>query len=451
MLTEKVYSTIIKYNMIEKGDKVLVGFSGGADSLFLMLSLTEIKKYIDFDIYAAHLNHGIRGIEAISDENFVTDFCKNNNIPFFCKTVNIPEISRENKISEETAGRNERYKFFNEICQKHSINKIAVAHNMNDSVETTVYNMIRGASLNGLCGIKPVNDNIIRPIIEVSRDEIEKHLEQIGECYCTDSTNLTDLYTRNKIRNVILKNMREINPSVIQTIYSNSLNLRNDDEFINDYVKKLNCISDVDNTISINKKVFNNQHISVKFRIIRRAFEMLKGNCEGISSSHLEIISKADSSGKIYDMPGGIKVTVSFDKIVFMCEMNKHQGFEYNYTIGEKIEYMPGIYLSSTYCDSYLPGENDCLYIDADKLKTKNLILRSRRDGDKFIPYGMKESKKLKKYFTEQKIPSYKRDEIPLITDSENIVCIVPYRISDLYKVNETTKNIVKFEITKEK
>ena len=451
MLTDKVYGTIIKYNMIINGEKVLVGFSGGADSLFLMLSLIEIKKHIDFDIYAAHLNHGIRGVDALNDENFVKEFCKRENIPLFCKTVNIPQISRKNKISEETAGRNERYKFFNEICKDNNINKIAVAHNMNDSVETVIYNMIRGASLNGLGGIKPVNNNIIRPIIEVSRDEIEGYLKEFEISYCTDSTNLTDLYTRNKIRNVILKNMREINPSVIQTIHSNTLNLRNDDDFINDYIKKLNCISAEDNNVLVDKKIFDKEHISVKFRIIRYAFELLKGSCEGISTAHLEIISNAGISGRTYDMPGGIKVSVSFDKIVFMCETNKQSGFEYNYTIGETTQYLPGMFLTSFYCDKYYPEDTNCLYIDADKLKTKHLKLRSRLDGDKFIPYGMKTQKKLKKYFIEQKIPSYKRDEVPIIIDGENIVCVVPYRISDLYKVSENTKNIIKFEITKEK
>ncbi len=451
MLTEKVYGTIIKYDMIKNGEKVLVGFSGGADSLFLMLSLIEIKKHINFDIYAAHLNHGIRGIDALNDENFVVDFCKKESIPLFCKTVNIPQISRESKISEETAGRNERYKFFNEICKENNINKIAVAHNMNDSVETVIYNMIRGASLNGLGGIKPVNNNIIRPIIEVSRDEIEGYLKKYERSYCTDSTNLTDLYTRNKIRNVILKNMREINPSVIQTIHSNTLNLRNDDDFINDYTKKLNCISAEDKNVLVDKKIFDKEHISVKFRIIRYAFELLKGNCEGISSAHLEIITNASISGRTYNMPGGIRVSVSFDKIVFMCETNKQSGFEYNYTVGETTEYLPGMFLTSFYCDKYYPEDTNCLYIDADKLKTKHLKLRSRLDGDKFIPYGMKTQKKLKKYFIEQKIPSYKRDEVPIIIDGENIVCVVPYRISDLYKVSENTKNIIKFEITKEK
>ena len=214
MLVKKVYDTVVKYNMIEKGDKILVGFSGGADSLFLVLLLIELKKIIDFELYAAHLNHGIRGNEATRDENFVFEFCKTNNVKLFTKHINIPEISRIQKISEETAGRNERYKFFNNICKKNGFNKIAVAHNMNDSVETVIHNMIRGASLKGLSGIKPVNGNVIRPIIEISRDEIENYLFTNNYSFCTDSTNLANIYTRNKIRNVILKEMAKFVLSV---------------------------------------------------------------------------------------------------------------------------------------------------------------------------------------------------------------------------------------------
>jgi len=215
MLIEKVYSTIVKYNMINEGDRILVGFSGGADSLFLIHSLIELKKRINIEIYASHVNHGIRGDEAKKDENFVREYCLKHNILLYNKNVDIPEISEKNKISEETAGRNERYKFFKEVCQKNNINKIAVAHNMNDSVETVIHNMIRGASLNGLCGIKPVYKNIIRPIIEVTRQEIELYLKENDLTYCTDSTNACDIYTRNKIRNNILKCMSEINPSVV--------------------------------------------------------------------------------------------------------------------------------------------------------------------------------------------------------------------------------------------
>jgi len=451
MLIEKVYSTIVKYNMINEGDRILVGFSGGADSLFLIHSLIELKKRINIEIYASHVNHGIRGDEAKKDENFVREYCLKHNILLYNKNVDIPEISEKNKISEETAGRNERYKFFKEVCQKNNINKIAVAHNMNDSVETVIHNMIRGASLNGLCGIKPVYKNIIRPIIEVTRQEIELYLKENDLTYCTDSTNACDIYTRNKIRNNILKCMSEINPSVVQTVYLNSINLRNDELFISEYAKSLNCVSYDGADIVIDRSIFSNQHISVKSRIIMHAFEMLKGNCEGISGNHVEIIINATDSGRVYNMPNGVNVCISFDKIVFMNSDKRSSWFEYNYKIGEKLEYLPGLFLESSYCDKYNSDDKNCLFVDAELLNNSVLKIRSRLDGDKFIPFGMTSQKKIKKYFTELKIPAYKRNEIPLILDGDQVVCVVPYRISELYKTSKETKKVVKFKITKEK
>lgn len=451
MLTDKVYSTIIKYNMINEGDRILVGFSGGADSLFLMHSLIKIKKLINFELYCAHLNHGIRGEEAKRDENFVKEYCLNNDVILFTKTVDIPAISHENKISDETAGRNERYKFFNEICENNNINKVAVAHNMNDSVETVIHNMVRGASLNGLCGIKPMHENIIRPIIEVTRQEIESYLNCNGINYCIDSTNACDIYTRNKIRNKIIKDMAQINPSVIRTVFSNCINLRNDDSFIGEYAKSLNCLSSDGENVTIDKNIFDKQHISIKSRIIMQAFEKLKGSCEGVSAHHIDIINSASDSGRVYNMPGGVNVIISFDKIVFMNELKSNIHFEYNYRIGEKLEFLPGMFLNSSFCDKCNIDDKNALYVDADLLNNDILKIRNKIDGDKFIPYGMNLSKKIKKYFTELKIPAYKRNEVPLILDGEQVVCIVPYRISDLYKVTNKTKNIIKFEITKEK
>lgn len=448
---KKVYDTVINEIMITNNDKILVGFSGGADSLFLLLSLIEIKKYIDFDIYAAHLNHGIRGCEAKNDEKFVTEFCKKNNITLYKKNVSIPEISKREKISEETAGRNERYKFFNDICQQNGFNKIAVAHNMNDSVETVILNMVRGSSLKGLCGIKSKNNNIIRPIINIRRDEIEKYLDETDNPYCTDSTNLTDIYTRNKIRNIILKTMSDINPSVVETINSNTYNLKTDDDFIGNYALNLKCIRAEGNNIIINRNTFEMQHTAIKNRLLLEAFCCINGDCNGIGSSHLLILNSKLTTGNEYNMPNNVVVSVSSDKIVFSKGNINSVKFIYDYNIGDVLEYINNQKISTSYCSSFDTGDKSSLFIDADAIKNKTLTIRSRNDGDRFIPYGMKNHKKIKQLFMELKIPSWERDSVPLIVDGDEIVAVVPYRVSELYKVNENTKNIIKIQITKEK
>ncbi len=448
---QKVYNTIINEHMLESKDSILVGFSGGADSVFLMLSLIKLREYMEFDIYAAHLNHGIRGAEADSDETFVTEFCKKHNIKLFVKSIDIPKISKDLKLSEETAGRNERYKFFAEICTQNDIKKIAVAHNKNDSVETVLLNMIRGSALKGLCGIKPVNGNIIRPIIEISRNEIEQYLNDINQNFCTDSTNMTDVYTRNKIRNVILKSMSEINNSVINTIYSNLQSLNNDENFLELYCKNLACITAKENEIIINKTIFDKQHIAIKNRILLNAFQMINGNCSNISSKHLEILLNSKFAGKVYSMPGNVNVKVSYNQIVFSKNNDEYTRFEYVLHPGESIELFNNVYLHSNYCQTMNLAEKNAVFIDADKLKSDKLIIRSRQDGDRFIPYGMKTPKKIKDFFIDSKIPVYKRNEIPILVDGDEIAALIPYRVSELYKVTDKTQNILMIKITKEK
>lgn len=447
---QKVYDTIIKYSMIKSGDKVIVGLSGGADSVFLTLALLEIRNVLDFEIYAAHLNHGIRGDEAKRDEKFAENFCKINNIPLFIEYRDIPAISKRDKISEETAGRDERYKFFRELLDIHALDKIAVAHNANDNVETVILNMIRGSALKGLGGIKAVNDNIIRPMLNIKRCEIEAYLALRGQEYCTDSTNLSDIYTRNKIRNNIIKSMAEINPSIIDTVNSNIESLNEDEEFISSYAKKLGCISQSENDIIINRNIFDMEDISVKKRILQIAFKKIKGDCSNISNIHLSILSKHTQSGKTYDMPNGIKVIYSSDKIIFSNDFDDKLKYFHEYTIGDTIDFCKGIKITSSFCRDADFTDKTAVYLNADMLNGAKLILRSRKDGDSFIPYGLKHTKKLKQFMVDMKIPIGEKNKVPIVSVGDEIIAVLPYRIADKYKIDYKTQNIIKIQMIKE-
>ncbi len=447
---QKVYDTIAKYGMIKKGDRVLVGLSGGADSVFLTLALLELKSILDFEIYAVHLNHGIRGDEAQRDENFVKDLCRNKNIPLFSEHKDIPSIAKEKKISEETAGRNERYKLFISLCSIHNFSKIAVAHNANDNVETVLLNLIRGSALKGLCGIKPVNNNIIRPIIDIKRCEIEEYLSFNNQPYCTDSTNLCDIYTRNKIRNNIIKSMEEINPSLIDTVTSNLEVLNNDEEFISSYASNLRCITKSDEDIIINRNIFDKENISVKKRILLTALESIKGNCNNISSSHLSILSQGTISGKSYDMPDGIKALYASDKIIFTKKNDNGIKYFHDLKLCGETEFCKGIRIVSSYCGKADFSDKTAVYLNADVIKNPKLTVRSRNDGDSFIPYGMTHQKKLKQFMIDMKIPLNEKNKIPIVLDGDEIAAVLPYRISDKYKINSETKNILKIQMIKE-
>ncbi len=210
-MNNQLIRTVEKYKMLEIGDKVIVALSGGADSVALLNALNSIKEKYSLTVFAAHINHGLRGAEADRDENFCKILCKNYNIQLFVKKSDVKALAKQQKISVELCGRNVRYGFFEELAKKFNA-KIATAHTASDNAETLIYNITRGSGINGAGGIAPVRDNIIRPLIEVTRSQIEEYCKTHGLSYVTDSTNLTDDYTRNRLRHLVITELKNINP-----------------------------------------------------------------------------------------------------------------------------------------------------------------------------------------------------------------------------------------------
>ena len=439
--------------MISDNDKILVGLSGGPDSVFLLNVLLKLKSEYNIEVAAAHINHMIRGADADNDELFCEDICKNAGIEFYKISLNIPEISRQHKISEENAGRIERYKFFNKICDDYGYNKIAVAHNMNDSVETILLNLIRGCSLNGLTGIKPINNNIIRPILNVKKSKIIEYLDYYNIKYCIDNTNHENLYTRNKVRNVILESMKEINPSVVETIIANADNIRNYDDYIKTQCENLNCIQSKDGTIIIDNEILKKQHISIRKRVIYDALCNISGSSNNIENKHIDILTDNLTSGKKYHLPNGVLAEISFNKIILRPNNDKIN-INCQYKIYVNPPCVVTIENSGEYSFDFVSkvdfSDKSSIYINYDDLANETLFLRNRKDGDFIIPYGMKGKKKLKQLYMELKIPAYKRDFIPLLCSEHSIIAVVPYRICDKHKITDTTKTILRVQKTKE-
>lgn len=237
--TQKISTYIEKNKMIKPGDSVVVGLSGGGDSVCLFLILNELKKKIGFDLFCVHINHGIRGITATRDEIFAKELCERENIPIKIYKINVPEKSRDEKLSLEEAGRKARYDIFYKEAAEHNNAKIAVAHHINDQAETVLFNMIRGSGLKGVGGIAPVRENIIRPLLCVTRDEIEEYLRTNNEDFCTDETNEDDAYSRNQIRNRVIPLFNEIQPESASHIASVAEELREVSEYIEEKAKEL--------------------------------------------------------------------------------------------------------------------------------------------------------------------------------------------------------------------
>lgn len=450
-ITDKVYDYIISNNLISSDDNILVALSGGADSVFLLICLNSLKEKLGISLSACHLNHLIRGKEADGDEQFCFELCKRLSIDFYSKKADIPSISKETKMSEEEAGRCERYKYFNELSKKIGFNKIAVAHNKNDCVETLFINLIRGCSLNGLCSIKPVNNNIIRPILSIERSEIEIYLNKNGINFCTDSTNSENIYTRNKIRNEIIPLLRQINPSLIDTIFNNISLYRQDDEFLKNYAKSLDAVTYFDNYVKISCDKLYALDKAVQKRIILNAIEYLLGDLRNFEAKHINLILDIKNSGKVLMMPRNIKIYYDFNEITISKNNIDFDGFFINNIEINKNIYVNDWYIKLDIVKQYDNKSENTLYVDYGKLKNKTITLRSKKENDKIKLFGLNGSKKIKQLFTELKIPSRNRNNVPIILDGDEIVCVVPYRISELYKIDDNTNEILRIQFFKEK
>lgn len=328
-LTTKVLETIKKYNLIENGDKLILGVSGGPDSISMLKILNDIRNdknlHMKFDIIVAHVNHMIRE-EAKDDEEFVKEFCEKINVPFYSKSIDVQKIANNNKIGTEEAGRNARYDFFDEILKKTNSNKIAIAHNKNDKVETMIMNMLRGSGIAGLRGIEPIKNNkYIRPLIECERFEIEQYCKDNQIDARIDKTNFENIYTRNKIRNVVIPYIKqEFNPNIIQTMDRLSDLVKEDDEYLEKVVQneyKRLIIEEKQNEFIMDLKAFNKEERVIKSRLLLYTISRLLGSAKGIEKIHIEDVIKLceNNIGNKYLTPNkNIKILVKAGKIYFI-------------------------------------------------------------------------------------------------------------------------------------
>ena len=326
VMKENVLETIKKYNLIENGDKIVIGVSGGPDSIALLNMLLEIKKekIYNFEIVVCHINHMIRK-EANEDEEYVASFCKKHNIEFFAKRIEIEKISKESKIGTEEAGRNARYKFFYEILEKTSSNKIATAHTANDNAETVLMNIIRGSGTTGLKGIDACRDNIIRPLIKCGRDQIEKYCEENKLEPRIDKTNFENIYTRNKVRNMLIPYIKEnFNPNIVEGINRLSELSKQENEYLEKQTEKIYnkiLISAKNDEIILELNEFNLQETVIKNRLVLYTINILFGTRSGIEKKHIEDIIKLcnNNIGNKYLIPNKkVKILVKNKKIFFI-------------------------------------------------------------------------------------------------------------------------------------
>lgn len=321
MLENKVENTINKYKLLEKNEKIVIGVSGGPDSMTLLTILLKLKEKYNLSLIVAHINHQIRE-NAIKDEEYVKEFCKKNNIEIYIKRANVIEKSQKEKKGLEETGREVRYNFFEEVLKKTNANKIAIAHNLNDNCETIIMNQLRGTGLSGLKGIEPKRGKYIRPLIEIDRKEIEEYCEKNKINPRHDESNDDNTYTRNKIRNIVIPYIKkEFNPNIVNSMNRMAQIVKENEEFLDKEVKKAynDIIIKEENEIIYDLKEFNDKDIVIQKRLILLGIKKIFGDTKGIEKINLEDIIKLcnNNIGNKYLMPNKkTKITIKNKKII---------------------------------------------------------------------------------------------------------------------------------------
>lgn len=457
-IKERFLKFIKEKNIIQSGDKILVGLSGGPDSVCMLNLLCSIREKEKIEVAAAHINHMLRGEEADKDEEYSKKICESLGVKFFSKRIDINKYALETGKSSELAGREARYDFFNEVINKINFNKIATAHNANDQAETILMRIMRGTGLEGLGGIPVEREGkYIRPILFMRREEVEKYCEENNLNPHIDATNLERIYSRNKVRLDILPYMKEnFNPNIVETINRMALLLQEDNDFIErevDKAYKNNCV-EREESIFISKKLFE-IHSAIIARVIRKALFIINKSNYDMEMKNIEDIIELSKLGtnKKLDLPKGIYAENIYGDIIIAKKKNieikptdelnlNKEDILHNEVIFD--EYIINFQVTN---DKEIKQENNDLIKSFDYDKINNIIIRYRKNGDKIVPLGMKGSKKLKDIFIDMKIPKENRDKIPLIQFNDDISWIIGIKMSDKFKITKNTKNILKISV----
>lgn len=455
-MEKQFLKTIKKYNMITEGDTIIVGLSGGCDSVTLFTLLQKYRKELKIDIIAVHVNHLIRK-ESFQDEKFCKELCKKHNTILHTYWVDINEIAKNSKLSSEEAGRKARYELFSKHCED-STYKIAIAHNKNDVAETFLMRLFRGSGVKGLISITPRRGNVIRPIIEIEREELEKYLDGLGQEYCNDKTNFMPIYTRNKVRLEVLPKIEEdFNPNIISTLYETSKILEEEqlfiDSLINDVYDKIVGYTDREAIVDLVKLRGEQQYLQKQ--VLIRVISKFIPNNKNINKKHINgliDLIKSDYGHKSLDFPNNLVIRKNYDTLVFSYKHEENKVFNAVDLNFDELLYLPSVkkYVYATILDydgileqNLTSGEKDFKYlvknipkdikINIEKHKffcydsvynCSNLKIRSRKNGDKIFINNVG-TKKLKDYFIDKKVEKNQRDLIPLITTDDSVLWVL--------------------------
>lgn len=441
--------------MVDPNDRVIVGVSGGPDSVCLLHLFKTFSDELSLHIYVAHLNHMFRGSESEEDAQFVKALCSKWGLPFFSNQVNVPELINRTGLSPEDAARQVRYEFFNEVKEQTGAQKIATGHNRNDHEETILMNIFRGAGLDGLIGIEPVRDYYIRPLIEIPRKVIEKYLKQQDIPSRIDATNLTTEYFRNSLRLELIPLIREkYCPHLGQSLRRLSEIARRDLSFMEKETRKawFEVVRCEPTKVIIDVEKFSEQDEAIKYRLAREAVETLAGDTKDFEARHTELLVEfiqQAQSGSLIDLPKNLQGEKVYEHCIISEEIiSETADYSYNLPVpGQIIIKETGVHIKADVInrnkETTIKSNPRFAYLDYDKINPKNLLVRNRKPGDRFKPLGGTGFKKLKDFFIDEKVSRRKRNDVSIIEAGGQIIWVGGMRIDDRFKVTEETKRIL--------
>jgi len=468
-----VEKTVEAYKMLQTGDSVLVGVSGGSDSMVLLYVLIELAPRLHLRLGVAHLNHSLRQEDSDDDAEFVASIARQLDLPNYIQKMDVRSYQKINRLSLEEAARQVRYNFYDVVAATNGYNKIALGHHSDDNAELILMHIFRGSGPRGVSGIPPIRgDKIIRPLIDLKKAEILDFLARKKIAYISDLSNEDTQYLRNRIRhNLIPSLISSYNPRIVETLIRMASITRAEEDWIEDMLNPIfeeSVIEANDNKIILSAQRVDELHIAAKRRVFRRAIARAKGDLKRISFSHIEsairLLKKEPGYGCL-DLPDRIRIYLEGNNLVICKERyalrelksdgRKSTTCDFEYSLLKpgvifiketnthiRFSVLSSYNLPECFCDGH-----QVAFVDMDNVDFP-LIVRNVRSGDRFTPLGMSGSQKVNRFFSNKKIPKNERTKCPVLTDGEGkIIWVAGHRIDEFFRVLSSSKNILKIEL----
>ena len=440
---KKINEYINKYKMLQTGDGVVLGLSGGPDSVCLFFVLLELRQEYDLNIVAVHVNHMIRGKDADEDQEYVENLCKTYNIPIRSVNIDIPKLAEISGRSLEEEARLARYEQFEHVANEMENQgcdrvRIAIAHNANDNAETVLFHMARGCGLDGVCGIAPVRGRIIRPLLQVSKTDIIELLDDNQIDYCIDATNAETDYDRNRIRHNIMPEMCQVNDRALEHISELTARLTQVSDYLNIEAEGLLQIAKSDK--GLRKRAIATAPPVIASQALKLYISRFMPQEKDVSSAHIEsILGLLDEDGeRQVDLPYQKTLVISYEDLYLLDNntLDEDKGAfstrEFKYEQAMKY-----------------PTDSYTKWFDCDRI-SENVVIRNRRKGDFITINADGGTKSIQDYFVDAKVPRHLRESIPLVCDGSHVMWIVGYRISEYYKITDNTTRVLEICYTEE-